>query len=97
MVDGLSERLLEQGVRSSRTVHCVSPLPVAANEVFTVKDGLRRSGIGAVGDIPWGTHFCHFYRKKKICLTFWFHISRRDWSRTNIASGASSNHSTRGS
>jgi PAS domain S-box-containing protein len=22
------------------------------------------SGIGAVGDIPWGTHFCHFYADK---------------------------------
>jgi PAS domain S-box-containing protein len=51
-------------VRSSRTVHCVDPLPAAANEVFTMKDGLRSSGIGAVGDIPWGTHFCHFYENK---------------------------------
>jgi PAS domain S-box-containing protein len=31
-------------------------------------DGLRRSGIGAVGDIPWGTHFCHFYRNKRDML-----------------------------
>lgn len=29
-----------------------------------MKDGLRSSGIGTVGDIPWGTHFCHFYKNK---------------------------------
>jgi len=23
---------------------------------------IRRSGIGIIGDIPWGTHFCQFYR-----------------------------------
>jgi PAS domain S-box-containing protein len=66
-LDGPSERLLEQGARSSRTVHYVDPLP-AANEVFTVKDGLRSSGIGTVGDIPWGTHFCHFYENKSDLL-----------------------------
>ena len=25
---------------------------------------LRRTGIGVVGDMPWGTHFCHFYETK---------------------------------
>jgi signal transduction histidine kinase len=25
---------------------------------------LRKSGIGVVGDITWGTHFCHFYETK---------------------------------
>jgi MEDS: MEthanogen/methylotroph, DcmR Sensory domain len=25
---------------------------------------LRRTGIGAAGDMPWGTHFCHFYETK---------------------------------
>ena len=25
---------------------------------------LRKSGIDIVGDIPWGTHFCHFYETK---------------------------------
>ncbi len=29
---------------------------------------LRKSGIGAVGDIPWGTHFCHFYENKQDLL-----------------------------
>src|ERR1700733_7200093 len=28
-------------------------------------DDLRRSGIGALGDIPWGTHFCHFYENNR--------------------------------
>jgi PAS domain S-box-containing protein len=26
---------------------------------------LRKSGIDVLGDIPWGTHFCHFYQTKK--------------------------------
>jgi hypothetical protein len=25
---------------------------------------LRKSGIGFLGDIPWGTHFCHFFETK---------------------------------
>jgi PAS domain S-box-containing protein len=29
---------------------------------------LRKSGIGTVGDIPWGTHFCHFYENKSDLL-----------------------------
>jgi PAS domain S-box-containing protein len=29
---------------------------------------LRRSGIDAVGDIPWSTHFCHFYQNKRDLL-----------------------------
>jgi MEDS: MEthanogen/methylotroph, DcmR Sensory domain len=24
----------------------------------------RKTGIGVVGDVPWGTHFCHFYATK---------------------------------
>ncbi len=27
-----------------------------------MNEGLRKSGIGIVGDIPWGTHFCQFYQ-----------------------------------
>jgi PAS domain S-box-containing protein len=26
---------------------------------------LRRTGISAIGDVPWGTHFCHFYQDKQ--------------------------------
>jgi PAS domain S-box-containing protein len=33
-----------------------------------MKDGLRSSGIAAVGDIAWGTHFCHFYENKSDLL-----------------------------
>jgi len=29
---------------------------------------LRNSGISAVGDMPWGTHFCHFYESKEDLL-----------------------------
>ncbi|MCX5991495.1 MAG: MEDS domain-containing protein [Chloroflexi bacterium] len=27
--------------------------------------GLRKSGIGAVGDVAWGTHFCQFYHTRE--------------------------------
>ncbi len=30
---------------------------------------LRPSGIDMIGDIPWGTHFCHFYETKKDLLS----------------------------
>ena len=26
---------------------------------------LRRTGLGVVGDMPWGTHFCLFYETKQ--------------------------------
>jgi MEDS: MEthanogen/methylotroph, DcmR Sensory domain len=26
---------------------------------------LRKTGIKMVGDLPWGTHFCHFYETKE--------------------------------
>ncbi len=25
----------------------------------------RRTGLDIIGDVPWGTHFCHFYRTKR--------------------------------
>jgi signal transduction histidine kinase len=30
-----------------------------------VTEELRKTGIGNVGDIPWGTHFCNFYEAKE--------------------------------
>ncbi|WP_440945334.1 PAS domain S-box protein [Methanosarcina sp. T3] len=30
-----------------------------------MEEKLRTSGIGIIGDIPWGTHFCQFYRTKE--------------------------------
>lgn len=30
-----------------------------------MKGQLRKSGIDIVGDVPWGTHFCQFYRAKE--------------------------------
>ena len=29
---------------------------------------LRKTGIGVVGDITWGTHFCSFYESKQDLL-----------------------------
>jgi PAS domain S-box-containing protein len=30
-----------------------------------MEDELRNSGIGVIGDVPWGTHFCQFYKTKQ--------------------------------
>ncbi len=32
------------------------------------ESGLRNTGISVVGDMPWGTHFCHFYDSKQDLL-----------------------------
>ena len=29
---------------------------------------LRRTGINALGNLPWGSHFCHFYETKQDLL-----------------------------
>ncbi len=29
---------------------------------------IRRTGLDAVGDTPWGTHFCQFYKTKQDLL-----------------------------
>ena len=33
-----------------------------------MKPELRKTGISVVGDLPWGTHFCHFYETKQDLL-----------------------------
>ncbi|MCX5667362.1 MAG: PAS domain S-box protein, partial [Candidatus Omnitrophica bacterium] len=33
-----------------------------------MKSDLRRSGIEIIGEVPWGTHFCQFYRGKEDLL-----------------------------
>jgi len=30
-----------------------------------MEDELRNSGINVIGDVPWGTHFCQFYKTKQ--------------------------------
>jgi len=30
-----------------------------------MEDELRNSGIDVIGGVPWGTHFCQFYKTKK--------------------------------
>jgi PAS domain S-box-containing protein len=37
-------------------------------EVGAMASELRKSGISIVGDMPWGTHFCHFYETKQDLL-----------------------------
>ncbi|MDX6498087.1 MAG: hypothetical protein QOG23_1347 [Blastocatellia bacterium] len=37
-------------------------------EVNTIATEFRKSGISVVGDVPWGTHFCHFYETKQDLL-----------------------------
>lgn len=47
-------------------------MPGRSNPGQTIPDRksrpLRISGIRGVGDLPWGTHFCHFYETKKDLL-----------------------------
>jgi hypothetical protein len=37
------------------------PREVSKDEVCAMATELRKTGISGVGDVPWGTHFCHFY------------------------------------
>jgi signal transduction histidine kinase len=37
-------------------------------QVPTQPAELRKTGIGALGDVPWGRHFCHFYQTKQDLL-----------------------------
>jgi two-component system, sensor histidine kinase PdtaS len=30
--------------------------------------GLRKTGLGVIGDMAWGTHFCYFYETKNDLL-----------------------------
>jgi len=30
-----------------------------------VKEGIRKSGLKVIGDLPWGIHICQFYRNKR--------------------------------
>lgn len=39
-----------------------TPLP---KEKKPTRSRLRKSGLDAVGEIPWGTHFCHFYATRE--------------------------------
>src|SRR5258707_1154075 len=54
-----------QGPRSPS----VSPRPPRAphpddDEVTAMSSDMRKTGIDAVGEMPWGTHFCLFYETK---------------------------------
>ena len=35
---------------------------------FSEESKLRRTGINALGNLPWGSHFCHFYETKQDLL-----------------------------
>jgi len=37
-------------------------------EMTTMATELRKTGISVIGDMPWGTHFCHFYETKQDLL-----------------------------
>jgi len=38
------------------------------NDMTNMNIGKRKSGIPLVGDLPWGSHFCQFYKTKKDLL-----------------------------
>src|SRR5438067_8328167 len=41
---------------------------IYATEDSTMATEFRKTGISVVGDMPWGTHFCHFYETKEDLL-----------------------------
>jgi PAS domain S-box-containing protein len=43
-------------------------LPQELLEVNSMATELRKTGINVIGNIPWGTHFCHFYETKEDLL-----------------------------
>src|SRR3984957_3351803 len=46
----------------SRHQNCIRSRDQSTNRRFTVEDEqLRQTGIGVVGDVPWGTHFFLFH------------------------------------
>src|SRR6266853_6823070 len=56
-------------------MNCKPPLPLLGGnapkqtlEVNTMALELRKTGISVVGDVPWGTHYCHFYETKQDLL-----------------------------
>src|ERR1700704_5506931 len=55
----MEDRMEEESLASKKSA---DPLK-HANE-----NELRKTGISVVGDIPWGTHFCHFYETKEDLL-----------------------------
>jgi len=63
--DGPPEKLEREGDRRASSIAQTLP---QGTTVSAMASDLRKSGIGSVGDIPWGTHFCHFYENKKDLL-----------------------------
>src|SRR3989442_13560314 len=57
---------------------------------------LRKTGLGVLGDMPWGTHCCHFYQTQKELLeTLVSPISRPAWRAGSSASGSAPSPCTR--
>jgi hypothetical protein len=50
---------------------------------------LRKTGIGVVGDVPWGTHFFLFHETKDDLLDTLVPYSKLVWRRKNSAFGLS--------
>ncbi len=48
---------------------------------------LRKTGISVVGDIPWGTHFCHFYETEAGLLDILIPYLKMGLEATNSACG----------
>jgi signal transduction histidine kinase/PAS domain-containing protein len=42
--------------------------PIQESIVAAITTELRKPGISLLGDMPWGTHFCHFYETKEDLL-----------------------------
>ncbi|MBI5508656.1 MAG: MEDS domain-containing protein [Deltaproteobacteria bacterium] len=49
-------------------MHDTPARPAEEASMATTSQEKRNSGISMVGDVPWGTHFCQFYRTKQDLL-----------------------------
>jgi hypothetical protein len=48
---------------------------------------LRSTGISVVGDVPWGTHFCSFYKTKQDLLDILIPYFKTGLENNEFASG----------
>src|SRR5437867_12389081 len=51
--------------RTPRSVHLARSRGIIESAMATP---LRNTGLGLLGDFPWGTHFCHFFETKQDLL-----------------------------
>jgi hypothetical protein len=56
-----------------------------------MRKNMRKSGIGIIGDIPWGTHFCQFFQTKEDLVDMLVPYFKTGLEITNFAYGSHQN------